>query len=210
MFKTKNVVFENSDNEENSLPVLVKLCSREKALLQAMPFVQDGSYYFWTINISPDTPVKCRDKTKAFKDCKVKEQYYYFNRRIMQFAEHCPYLCNSIIIVEHHQSGNIHFHGITRKGEFIQDMKADLIRLFGINTKKYENLNIKIREVDNVFKTIAYLFKQPLDYVSEKNEDTIDDFNTSIINKQYEVSKFIVYVLEEKIKLPDYEEHFND
>lgn len=196
MQKLESSIYSDS---EADCDILVTVCARELALFRALGFLQSqDSLFFWSINISPDYMIKSRGKPKRFKDCRVAEQHQYFNHRILKYAQHCQFLDNTLIVVEHSLSGNVHFHLVTPKTQYIQNVKSDIIQLFDINTRKYEHLNIKMRPVDDIFKTIAYIFKAPISWVSKKDCQEIDEFNISIEAKQYEISKFHTYFLEKK------------
>ena len=165
----------NSVSEECKDSVLVSLRSREKAIASACSFLQSqDDLQFWSITITPEYGIKSRGKTKMFKDCRVAEQYHYFNHRIMKYTEYSDFLYDSIIVIEHSKSGNIHFHLITPKTQHIQNVKSDIIRLFDLNTRRMEHLNINVKPVDDLFKSIAYIFKSPIDWVANKDCPTID------------------------------------
>ena len=117
----------------------------------------------------------------------------------MEYAKISEFLINSLIVIEHNLSGNLHFHLITPKGEYEQNVKSDIIEMFDLNTRKHGEIQIKSSKVNDIYRAIAYIFKQPLDWVSNSDEIDIDIFNKNLMSKQYEISKFHTYFIQKDI-----------
>lgn len=198
-----------AENEEHSFS-LVKLCSREEghdracefAIIQTDDRLIGDNLYFYSITISPDTPISIRGKTKKFSESSVSQQHYYFNNRIQHYK--FEYVNDCLIIVEHCKTGAIHFHAIVRHtGEIhLHDIEIELKDVFHIKGKN-QTINFVKKPCFNIFKTIGYFFKTNVTYAPTRDEDgadTIENYNSRIKSKEYEISKYFLYNIKKTIE----------
>lgn len=198
---SKKSILINSD-ETSVKNILVSLRSREKSMAWASSILQDpitdlSNLYFVSVTIPPETKINIRGKSKEFKNCNLNQSYHYFSHRINSFEYDDYDFEHLIVIPEHCLSGQLHFHLIIISKDYKQNISCLIKDLFGIKSK-CDNILMKYTTVNDIYKLQAYSWKYPLDWVSNKNELTIDEFNLSIIKKQYEISKFHNFVITKK------------
>lgn len=191
-----NSICDLSESKEHSFPILVKLCSKAYlAEVLTRILYSDSEYIHWSISIPPDYIINNRGRKVPYKLAKPQQQFNHLNYLITHY-QWPEELKDMYIVYEYTKLGVIHLHALTSNTLNLQLMKASFVECLDFNIKKFDDkLNLNFKPVYNKYKIIAYFLKDPIDYVSNKNEMTIDDFNTSIINKKYEKSDFTCYYI---------------
>lgn len=197
MSKSQKVDIILDDEEQSVKNTLATLRSRNESMelinnmLVASP---NDKWYFYSISIPPNTPINIRGKTKSFIDASVSQQYHYFNNRILHYK--FEYLPDAHIVIEHCQSGSIHFHVLVNiMNEFKHNVDMELCNLFHIK-KSQRDVNLNGSPVEDYYRTIAYFFKMPTTIVGCTH---IEELNRMITKKQYEVSKYFLYNIKKNI-----------
>lgn len=178
------------DSKEEHSYDLVKLCSI--AYLRArqidLPYPRSDSVYFWSITFPPDYKVNVRGNKCNYNTCKPKQQLKYIKYLLLRHNwTDFSYLR---IIPELNYEGNVHLHVLSQsKHEVIghkQNQQGNLIQALNMSKCKYIAVNFKGTLVDDDYKAYAYMIKEPLDWVSNKDKASIDKLNISIFKKAYE------------------------
>jgi len=195
----------NSVVEEEHSEYLVKECSQEWAsqnvhpLLNAYGVKNDvgvivptlfSAHTLWTITFpSKGFSIPNRGKRTDYYKCNTGVQFHYLKYCLL--TKDWNTFENSFISIEHSKVGSLHVHILCPEmGQREQNRRAEIMQNFGLDYKGFDHiLNINVRKVDNLFKAEAYFLKDPIQWVSQKDE-CIDKFNESIIRKQYEKSKY--------------------
>lgn len=188
----------NSPTEEEHSILLVKECSRDWAMSNVLKITDplgSAEGLFWTITIPPTVLIPDRGKKKEYSKCSVGVQAHFIKHCIINGCWY--HFRNSFFVIEHFSSGVCHLHILSSAKGFIQDLKAELMYNFKLDYKKFDDkLNLRHRPIDDIFKAVAYFFKESLTWVSPKDKVCIDDFNESIRLKFYEVSKYNLFYIE--------------
>jgi hypothetical protein len=187
----KNENCDLSDLVEHKDSLSVSLCSKAylaEALLQRLTRQSIINYRFWSITFPRDYIINTRGKKKPFSLCSPYQQWDDIQYKLKTYEFE---IREMYIMFEQNKDGNMHLHLITDDSLTIQHQKSNIAEALKFDTiKKFQDkININVRSIDNVYKAISYFMKDALDYVSNKNEACIDDFNMSIYKKHYEIYK---------------------
>jgi hypothetical protein len=168
------------------------MCDREKGIQRANDIYYNtlfNNVHYFSISIPPQCTVKIRGKSKEYQQLTVDSQYHFLRHRIIRCGSDY-HLKNCLFIPEHTFDGNIHFHILVSGEEYMQTYKAVFLEMFCIDTKKFSIKNVHHRKVDEECLNASYLAKDPVSYCAKDDTFNIEEFNKSIMSKQYEKSKF--------------------
>lgn len=122
-------------------------------------------YYFCRVSL-PDTKLIKTERNKPWGLLKQRVQYKYFRAQLLKW-ELSSTVYRGYVHFEQFKTGNIHFHMIVAipLGIHINNLRAELSDLFGINSKKETQNFFNSRVIptkDDLKKVIEYLLnKQP-------------------------------------------------
>lgn len=192
---SKNNSCDLSEIVEHSFPYWVKLCSKAYLAEAISNILLDDSHYnHWSITFPPNYLINNRGRKVPYKLSKPQQQYNHIHHLITNYD--WPKDLKLYIIYEYSNNGNIHLHFLTSANINLQLVKASICECLLFNTKAFDDkLNINVKPVSCKYKIIAYFLKDPVYWVSNKNQMTIDDFNTSIAKKQYEKTEYTCYYI---------------
>lgn len=198
---SKNEILINSEFIEHKEFLLVPLCSTRAYtgdyFLQLLKLTE-GNHIFWSITIPPDYLINVRGKKKPYKSATPQQQHHALSHLLQNYDfENVDFLiCN----FEQSKTGCLHLHFIS-KSETLQEVKAHIMQCLKFDVRKFDDkLNINYRIIDDIYLTISYFIKEPLDYVIQQKKIKGFDtflFNESIKSKQYEKTKYDVLILKE-------------
>lgn len=176
---------------------LVKECSKE-AVHQHFTkclTLTDHPCYMWSLTFCPTHPIIVRGKRKNYASVSRESQNHYLRHLL---SKKRFYYCETFITVfEQSKDTNVHIHMLSffnpdNASHCLQNFKSELIECFGYS-KRIDDIyrNVNYVKVDCIYKAISYMTKQPLDWVSAKDKSSIDNFNKSVIDKQYEITNYL-------------------